>query len=652
LPIQGTTTNFFILPFFLDENHLSRAIKEKLTSVPMNRRECRPADQLTREATAGTGTAPPALCDVGINHMLVGRHLDAQLCAEQALAVDPGCADALHLMGLLCLRSEQYDHAVEWIGRAIRKSPRPDYLSNLGIALKQGGRLDEALQVFDKAVQLKPDAPEAWLRLAGVLVALGRKSEALLAYQHVLQLDRHHWEAAYQCGLLFHEAEWFEEAVSCFNRCDEWRPDHVPTLQARARALRGLKRFKECLTELMRADALAPADIVNCNNIGNALLGLDRPEEALRWFDQALALDPNSVEVLLNKASALGELCRFEEASEVYDHLQALDPENARCRFYRSHMQLLTEQFEAGWAGREARWKVSGLPIIHADFRQPVWLGNEEIAGKTLLVYSDEGLGDAIQFARYVPLVAARGARVILVIPDQLYPLMPQLPGVHECRPRSMGSPSAFDRYCPLTSLPLAFDTKLATIPRPVLLVPLAPNLIRAWEDRLGPRTRLRVGLVWSGNPRHSNDDRRSMPLRTMARLLDVDATFVSLQKDPRSDDKALLSERTDIIDLSAGLTDFLQTAALISCLDVVITVDTSVAHLAATLGRATWILLPYVPDWRWLLDRDDSPWYPTARLFRQGESRDYASVLKRVRVELEARTTAFRPEPPGRELC
>ena len=336
------------------------------------------------------------------------------------------------------------------------------------------------------------------------------------------------------------------------------------------------------------------------------------------------------MEVLFNKALALGELCRFEEASEVYDHLEAIDPDSARCKFSRSHMQLLIGQFKAGWAGREARWKYSGLPmIVRADFRQPVWLGNEEIAGTTLLVYSDEGLGDAIQFARYVPLVAARGARVIFVVPDLLYRLMSGLPGVQECRPSSTGYPATFDVYCPLTSLPLAFGTALETIPPPVCLPPLAPGLIAAWEERLGPRTRLRVGLVWLGNPRHPDDLRRSIPLRTMARLLDVDAMFVSLQKDPRPDDKSFLSERNDIIDLSAGLTDFLQTAAQISCLDVVITVDTSVAHLAATLGRATWILLSHVPNWRRLLGRDDSPWYLTVRLFRQSETREYGSVTE-----------------------
>jgi hypothetical protein len=300
--------------------------------------------------------------------------------------------------------------------------------------------------------------------------------------------------------------------------------------------------------------------------------------------------------------------------------------------------------FEAGWLGREARWKVPGLPIIYPNFSQSIWLGDGDIEGKAVLIYADEGLGDSIQFARYVPMVIARGARVILVVPDALYPLLSGIPGVYECRSYSSGWPSAFDVYCPIGSLPLAFGTKLETIPPATYLPPLAVGRVRAWEDRLNHRGWLRIGLVWSGNPKHGNDRDRSLPLRTMARLFDVDATFVSLQKDPRPDDKAFLSERTDIIDLTADFTDFAETAALISCLDLVITVDTSTAHLAATLGRPTWVLLPYLPDWRWLLDRDDSPWYPTVRLFRQLETGDYASVVERVRTELVAIISTFEP--------
>jgi len=216
-------------------------------------------------------------------------------------------------------------------------------------------------------------------------------------------------------------------------------------------------------------------------------------------------------------------------------------------------------------------------------------------------------------------------------------------PGVSQCLPKngSEGVP-AFDFHCPITSLPLAFRTTLETIPAPTSYLPTpAQDLRQVWEERLGHHDGLRVGLVWSGNPKHGNDRNRSIPLRTLSRILDVDACFVSLQKDARSDDRAVLRERTDIIDLTAHLTDFVETAALISCLDLVITVDTSVAHLAGALGRPTWILLPHTPDWRWLLNRDDSPWYPTARLFRQTETRDYANVLDRVRRELLVLMTA-----------
>ena len=211
---------------------------------------------------------PSALCEVGISHMLAGRYVDARLYAQQALAIDPAHADALHLIGLLCIRSGQYDHAVEWIGRAIRQNPKPDYLSNLGTALKQGGRLNEALQVFDKAIQLKPDDTQAWIRLANMLGALGRKAEALSAYQHVLQLNPRQWDVAYQCWRLLREAARFEEALSFYDRCDQ------------------------CLGEVLQADALAPSDIVSRNNVGIALLNLNRPQEALQWSDKALALRP------------------------------------------------------------------------------------------------------------------------------------------------------------------------------------------------------------------------------------------------------------------------------------------------------------------------------------------------------------------------
>jgi hypothetical protein len=233
-------------------------------------------------------------------------------------------------------------------------------------------------------------------------------------------------------------------------------------------------------------------------------------------------------------------------------------------------------------------------------------------------------------------MLAERGARVILSVPNPAVSLLSGLPGISQCVSSSAPARPAFDFHCPIGSLPLAFRTELETIPASIPYLPFpASNRMQVWQDRLGPHDKLRVGLVWSGNPEHKNDHNRSSSLRAFSAMLDVDATFFSLQKDPRPDDTAVLRHRSDIVDFTADLTDFAETAALISCLDLAITVDTSVAHLSGALGRPTWILLPYTPDWRWLLDRDDSPWYPTARLFRQSETREYDTVVDLVRDEL-----------------
>jgi hypothetical protein len=406
-------------------------------------------------------------------------------------------------------------------------------------------------------------------------------------------------------------------------------------LRACAASLHGLKRFEEALAVAQRADALEPGNADACNTIGTSLLALGREQEALAWFELALQTLPRSTEILNNVAYLLGQLQRFDEAFAVYARIQAWGLDDALTRWNLSLLQMLTGDFEAGWAGREARWTKTD-PIPYPRFGQPMWLGREPVEGKTILVHLDEGLGDTIQYARYVPVLAELGARVILVVEPPLQTLLSGLPGVAQCL--AFGEPlPAFDMHCPVGSLPLAFATRLDSIPSqiPYLPRPSEPR-VQAWEDRLGPRRRLRIGLVWSGNPSHRNDHNRSMALQALRSLFDLDVTFVSLQKHARATDQPVLAQ-SDIVDLIADLADFSDTAALVSCLDLVISVDTSVAHLAAALGCPTWILLPYTPDYRWLLGRDDSPWYPTARLFRQTADRDYALVLDRVRAELLA---------------
>lgn len=605
----------------------------------MNRHERRAAARKSRAAPDAAGAGSVAeLHQAALDHMRAGRPRDAQLCCQSILARDARHVDTLHLMGLLSLQAKHYDDAIEWIGRANREDPKAEYLSSLGIALEQQGLHEEALTAFDHAVKQKPDDAELWTRLADVLVVLQRPAQAVSSFEHALEIDPRYWSAAQNCAAFLLRLERFDEALAKLNLCDQLQPQHAPTIQARAWTLYNLDRFEEALSEGRRAQALDPANADICNNIGAAMQKLARHEDALEQFDRALELRQDFVRAVHNKAFSLSEIRRFDEAVTAYRRMKEMDPDSAEADWGAALIQLLRGDLKAGWQGREARWKMPSLPGTagYPKFSQPMWHGEQTIEGKTILICADEGLGDTIQFVRYVPMLAALGARVILLPQESLHPLLSELPGVSQCLPNLNGGLPAYDLHCPIMSLPMAFGTTLDSIPASPSYLPRPTEArMRAFEDRLGPHDRLRIGLVWSGNSLHKNDHNRSIPLEMLSRLVVPGATFVSLQKDVRPDDRAVLRERADIIDLTGDLGDLGETAALIGCLDLVITVDTSVAHLAAALGCPTWILLPLVPDWRWLLDRDDSPWYPTARLFRQTTTRNYDDVLDRVRIEL-----------------
>ena len=741
----------------------------------MKRRKGHAAEPQSRPGLPGLGALTPSmLYEQGLKHLQAGRHLDAQVCCQRALALAPDDADSLHLAGLLAYEAGGNDDAMEWFSRAIGQTAKPEYLTSLGAVLQRLKRLDEALQAFDKAVQLRPDAAN-WKNLANQLFDLQRWDAALRAYLILLELDPRDWDAACRAGYLHYRSGQLQQALACFGVCDQVKPNDAPTLYMRSVFLFGLRRYEQAIAEGERAHALDPANADTCNNVGTALQELHRYQDALPWFERAIERRPNFEAALFNKAASLAKLRRIAdglaaydrlavvrgpgsvvtdfqlaellieldrrqdaltllnrcdaarpnhaatlqlravclrglgqreasladsrraheldpgnaatcnnigvilnelgryrealpwlekaralrpgdvetlnnladtqaqlgdlaEAAATYDRARAIDPDDANAALGIAHIDLVNGNFATGWAGREARWRVPGLPIVYPKFSQPMWLGESSIAGKTILIYADEGMGDAIQLARYLPMVAALGATVILVVQPALQPLLSGVAGVSQCVANNSteGLPP-FDTFCPMLSLPLAFKTRLETVPAEIPYLPLpTAEAVRVWEERLPLHDRLRVGLVWSGNPGHARDIKRSIPLRALTRILDVDVTFVSLQKELRAEDKPALAE-TGMIDLTADLGDFNDTAALLCCLDLVITVDTSVAHLAGALGRPAWVLLPFSPDYRWLLGRDDNPWYPTLRLFRQSESREYGSVLDRVRAELVA---------------
>jgi tetratricopeptide (TPR) repeat protein len=599
----------------------------------MNRRQRRAAPKGKPDVSNSVDAeSASALCDSGRRHLLSGLTTEARNCCQHALAIDPHHGDALRLMGEICLHSGQPDQAIEWLADAVRIEPTAEHVSALGMALYRSGKLEDALKAFDKAISLQPGNAELWKNLASVLIDLNRPDEALLGLQHALKLRPRYADAANLSGLILYRKERYLEALDLFNLSIDVEPSQADALRLRALLYLNLKRFEEALADNRQSVRLDRGNADAHNDLAAVLQKLGRCEESLEWYDRAIALRPDFILALNGKAGSLTELRRIDEAFACYARALALDSEDANTRWNLALLQMLVGDFEAGWVGREARWK-TGL-MRDPGFPQPVWSGDRPIEGKTILLYADEGIGDLFQFARYIPLVAALGARVIAAVAGPTCSLISRLDGVAECVAKTSALP-AFDIHCAISSLPLAFKTSLDTIPSVVPYLP-APDQgrVKEWERRLGSDRKFRVGLVWSGNAGHMNDHNRSMPLRDLTKILDVDATFVSLQKDLRDGDREVRSG-TDIVDLTENLSDFDQTSALISCLDLVISVDTSVAHLAGALGRR--ILLPYTPDYRWMFDREDSPWYPTARLFRQTQTRVWSSVLDRVRVELGA---------------
>jgi hypothetical protein len=326
-------------------------------------------------------------------------------------------------------------------------------------------------------------------------------------------------------------------------------------------------------------------------------------------------------------------LGRYDDALQSYQQASALKPDFANVQWNEGFCRLLLGDFAKGWEKYESRWQIEDI-CKPRDFSQPRWSGDTDVQDKTILLYAEQGLGDTLQFCRYVELLADLGAKVFLEVPASLKTLLTSLRGVSGFISRG-DDLTGIDYHCPLLSLPLACQTRLETIPANIPYLFSQPDKVQRWHDRLGQKTQPRVGVVWSGNSAHKNDRNRSLPLPELLTLRTADWQLISLQKELRGSDAALLAEQPVLQHYGEQLRDFSDTAALIELMDVVISVDTSVAHLAAAMGKPTWILLPYAPDWRWLLEREDSPWYPTVRLFRQTRHGDWHSVLERVTDEL-----------------
>jgi tetratricopeptide (TPR) repeat protein len=526
----------------------------------------------------------------------------------------------------------------------MRNGPTQPLQPNLSRMLRRAlhaheqGELDKAERLYTAVLHSHPGHFDALHGLGLVNYRRRRLDAALALIQAALQADFDRADGFASLGLVFHALKQFERALKSYDEGLRLAPGDTELLNRRGVALLELGRPREALDNFERVLAAAPDHLDALGNRGNALIKLNRPTEALSSYDKALMIAPDNAQLLTNRAAALRRLDRPHEAVMSARRALVSRPDFAQAKFVEGVARLTLGDF-SGWRGYEARWGVGFLAAHRRSFTAPLWLGESSLDGKTILLHAEQGFGDTLQFVRYAPLLAGCGANVILEVQPELARLLSPLPGVAAVIARGKPLPR-FDCHCPLLSLPLAFGTELATIPAQISYIAPADQDVALWRERL-PRRHPLIGLVWSGERTHDNDRNRSLRLETLLPLLQMpDVTFVSLQHEVRDEDAGLLQEQPAVVHAGDRLRDFADTAAAVSLLDVVISADTAVAHLAGAMGKPLLLLLPFGADFRWLRERDDSPWYPTARLFRQPEFGDWASVIETLRREL---TRAFR---------
>jgi tetratricopeptide (TPR) repeat protein len=612
---------------------------------------------------------------VALHH--AGQLDEAQAFYDAVLQQAPAHFDALHMLGVICLQKGQTERGAALIERAIAIDPTATAAHvNLAAALSLLHRHDDAITCCDRALALDPDSVGAHTNRGNALLALGQAEAALASYDRAVALNPAYVEGLYNRAKALAALGRFEAAADGYAQAIAQQPDYLQAMinrgsmfdqmlqpsealasfdaaitahpncaeahSSRAKALNDLYRCEEALTAADRALALSPQDAGAHNNRGVALHHLGRQREAIASFELATALRPDYVAAYNNIGIALYDLRRPHDGVRHFDQALSLDADFAIAHLNRGTSLLAQGQLREGFVGYYWRWRVPGTEPLPA-VPSPPWEG-EDLAGKHILIHCEQGFGDSLQFVRYAPILAERGARVTVLTPTPLLDLFRSLPGVNAAN--QVRTDDGIDFQVAMMCLPRVLGTTLDTIPGATPYLAADPTKTAHWAARLAAYgDGLRVGLVWAGGTRpdqpgaHALDRRRSMRLSQLAPLADVAGVrFFSLQKDGPATQAAHPPAGMSLIDLTADLRDFGDTAALVQNLDLVITVDTSVAHLAGALGKPVWILSRYAGCWRWLNGREDSPWYPTARVFHQTEPGDWDDVVRRVKAALAER--------------
>jgi tetratricopeptide (TPR) repeat protein len=604
--------------------------------------------------------------ETALAHHQAGRLREAEGLYRQILAANPNDADALQLLGMLTLHLGRPEEALGLIQKALVVNPdAPDCHCNLGLVLNALGRHEQAVAALGQAIKLKPDYVEAYYHLAHALDALSRREQAVAAYRKVLALQPNFAEAANELGVVLAILCKWDDAISAFRQAVQHRKKYVEALNNLGSALMEKGEFQEAVAAFRQSIDAEPQSPAAYKHLGGALLKLGRPAESIENYQQALARQPDSAEILNLLAVAYTANAQLPQAIDACRKALAISPDFADGHntlgtvlhkigdlngaiaehekalaikpgyppaiLNLSLIHLLQGDFEKGWREYEYRWKVIKTFIPDPPFAQMMWDGSD-LKGKRILLHPEGGYGDTIQFVRYAPLVAQRGGQVVIGCVSELFRLLQTLDGVAELHLAGPDLP-AFDVHCPLLSLPRVLGTTPQTVPANVPYLHADSQLSRRFQMSLPDvGKKLKVGLVWAGRPEFDNDHNRSIALKKLSPLAKIPGVwFCSLQKGEAGQQIRTLGDGFDVVDWTADLHDFADTAAMIDNLDLIISVDTAMAHLSGAMGKRVWVLLPFVPDWRWILNRNDTPWYPTMRLFRQERAGDWETPIAKM---------------------
>jgi tetratricopeptide (TPR) repeat protein len=577
--------------------------------------------------------------DMAVQHHRAGRVVQAEQFYRQILVVDAQHVGALHLLGLLAHQVGRSDLAVEYISQALRLQPEfAEAHSNLGMALAKQGKLTEAVACYQVALRIKPGHAAAHNNLANAFRKQGRLAEAVASYQQALRIKPDIAQTHCNLGVALFEQGKVIEAVACQQQAVRLKPNYAEAHSNLGMVLAAQGKLTEAVAYYQEALRIKP-DLAEAHcNLGVALLQQGKLTTAVACFEHALRLKQDYAQAHSNLGVALAEQGRLKEAVACYQQALLLEPDYAEAHVNLAYFWFLLGNFEEGWPEFEWRWK--RRDFSPSPFHQPLWDGSR-LQGQTILLFAEQGLGDTLHFIRYASLVQQNGATVIVRCQAPLLRLLATCAGIDRLAPEGTALPP-FDVQAPLLSLPRIFRSNLATIPANIPYLSADPELRAHWQQQLSGVGEFKVGITWQGNPEHLLDRRRSVPLLAFEPLADVPGVrLVSLQKGPGREQLPDVADHLGVLDLADRLEDFADTAAVMSNLDLVITVDTAVAHLAGALGIPVWVALPVVPDWRWLLDREDSPWYPSMRLFRQRVRGDWEGVFERLAEALREQVEA-----------